>query len=288
MRHLTLVLITLLITAFGFSANETDKSSKSNEKPIRAARFVHLFYKAPDSVLFYNEVKVEQSQKDSYFATCGFSHGYFGIQERKKDKIVIFSVWDIGEQDNPDSVQQDKRVKVLYKDEDVNVSSFGNEGTGGKSIFKYDWQPGQTYKFLVSAKNTGVWTEYSGYFYLNEEKRWKHLVTFSTITDGDVLKGYYSFVEDFRRDVKSVQEMRRAQYGNGWVKTAEGQWISLTRATFTANSSPLMNIDAGVVDNNFYLQTGGSTENTTPLYSKIERLPSGLLLPEQFAPEKKP
>ena len=38
-----------------------------------------------------------------------------------------------------------------------------------------------------------------------------------TITGGDLLKGYYSFVEDFWRNGVSAQQRRRARYGNGWM-----------------------------------------------------------------------
>ena len=46
-------------------------------------------------------------------------------------------------------------------------------------------------------------------FYVPKDKRWKHLVTFRTRTGGDRLKGLYSFVEDFRRDTKSANDVRR-------------------------------------------------------------------------------
>ena len=65
----------------------------------------------------------------------------------------------------------------------------------------------------------GIRTTYAAYFYLNEEDKWKHLATFQTITGGDFLSGYYSFAEDFLRNSESSRNVRRAQYGNGWVKT---------------------------------------------------------------------
>lgn len=265
--------------ATGDAAEQTGASG-ADVRPIRAARSVHLAYQAPEAVLFYNEVVVEQSQKGSYFSVCGFNHGYFGIQERNNDKVVIFSVWDPGKQDNPNAVEEERRVQMLHKDEAVYTGRFGGEGTGGQSFLTYDWKPGETYKFCVTASTSGNRTEYAAYFYINETSQWKHLVTFSTITNGDILKGYYSFIEDFRRDVKSTREMRRARFGNGWIKTAQGHWISLTKAKFTADGTPLMNIDAGAIEGGFFLQTGGETANRTPLWSTMERMPSGLVLPE--------
>ena len=41
-----------------------------------------------------------------------------------------------------------------------------------------------------------------------------------------------------------------------------------------------MNINAGISDNDFFLQTGGPTENKLPLRSTLTRLPAGIELPE--------
>jgi beta-glucanase (GH16 family) len=244
-------------------------SQAVKQKP-RAARSVHLWYPSDQGVVYYNEVTVQKSYPGSYFCVCGFRHGYFGIQELWGDrKIVIFSVWDPGKQNNPNSVPENRRVNVLHEGRDVHVSRFGNEGTGGKSMFDYQWNVGETYKCMVKASVEGDRTTYAAYFYLNEDKKWKHLATFQTITGGDYLSGYYSFVEDFLRNGKSAQNIRRAQYGNGWAKSKEGKWQPLTRATFTADRTPTLNIDAGVEAGRFFLQTGGQTENHTPLKSKM-------------------
>lgn len=279
----TFFFVIVCLAGGGYAAEEAE-DAKTEAPPVRAARSVHLGYPAPEAVLYYNEVTVEQSQKGSYFSVCGFKHGYFGIQERMNDKVVIFSIWDPGEQDNPDSVQEDRRVQLLYRDEAVSIGRFGGEGTGGQSFFAYDWKVGETYKFFVTATHSASRTEYAAYFYINETNRWKHLATFSTLANGDFLKGYYAFIEDFRRDVKSVGEVRRAGFRNGWVKTLQGDWIPLTRARFTADSTPLMTINAGVVDGGFFLQTGGETANETPLWSFMECLPQGLTVPEGAVP----
>ena len=46
-----------------------------------ACRSVHLGYPAAAGVSFYNEVTVEKSADGTYFMVCGWSKGYFGIQE---------------------------------------------------------------------------------------------------------------------------------------------------------------------------------------------------------------
>lgn len=263
--------LTLIVSAAAFA-----------EEAPRAARSVHLWYPAPEGVLYYNEMTVEQSHPGSYFMACGFSHGYFGIQEIRDagDKVVIFSVWEPGEQNDPNTVADERRVQVLFEGDDVRVSRFGNEGTGGKSMFSYDWKIGETYRFLVQAKPDGKRTVYTAWFYLNESSEWKRLASFSTLANGDLLKNYYSFIEDFRRDGDSAREVRRALYGGGWIKTAEGDWIALTHARFTADRTPTMNIDSGVDGARFFLQNGGDTENHTPLQSDLRRPPAGIKTPD--------
>jgi hypothetical protein len=236
-----------------------------------ACRSVHLAYDAPAGVAFYNEVTVEHSAPGTYFCVCGYNKGYFGLQELANGKkLVIFSVWDPGAQNDPQAVDAEQRVKLLHKDKDVRVGRFGNEGTGGQSFFDFDWKNDETYRFLVTAKPDGKRTEFAGYFYVPADKSWKHLVTFSTITDGKPLGGYYSFVEDFRRNRQSTKHVRTARFGNGWIKRTEGEWRSLAEARFTADANPVMNINAGTRDDCYFLATGGDTQNTdTPLNKHI-------------------
>ncbi|HEY3968748.1 MAG TPA: DUF3472 domain-containing protein [Planctomycetaceae bacterium] len=265
-------------------------SAQADEKLAGiACRSVHLAYPAPEGVAFYNEVAVGQSAVGTYFMACGFDLGYFGIQELANGKkLVLFSVWDPGKQDDPKQVEEGKRVKLLHQGEGVRVGRFGNEGTGGQSFFDYDWKVGETYRFFVTARPEGERTEFAGYFYLPEKKAWKHLVTFSTISQGRGLRGYYSFIEDFRRNRISATEARRARFGNGWIQSKDGQWVALTQARFTADGNPALNINAGLDGDHFFLATGGETKNTgTQLRELIHRPPSGVELPVVSKPETK-
>jgi hypothetical protein len=247
-----------------------------------AARSVHLKYLAPEGTLFLNEVTVEESVTASYFMACGFQRGYFGIQQLGDDSgRILFSVWDPTDGHDPNAVQDEDRVEVLSHGDGVIVKRFGGEGTGGQSFWSYDWKLGHTYKFLVEGRVEGDKTIFSGYFFVPERGGWQHLATFRTKTGGAPLQSYYSFVEDFRRDGASAEEIRRARFGNGWVKTLGGEWVSLTRAQFTADGNTQLHINAGVSGDGFSLQTGGATKNVTPLRSIMERTPAGVDLPAQ-------
>lgn len=249
-----------------------------------ACRSVHLGYTVPESTAFYNEVAVARSAPGTYFMVCGWSKGYFGIQELGNGKkLLIFSVWDSGQND-PKAVDPEKRVKLLHKDEKVRIGRFGGEGTGGQSFFDYDWKIGETYRFLVTAKADGERSEYSGWFFVPEDKAWKHLVTFSTITGGKHLSGCYSFVEDFKRDRVSAGKVRTAAFGNGWVKSKAGEWTALAKARFTADRNPVLTIDAGVEAGRFFLTTGGDTKNDGTPLGKVITLPETKSAPPEGLP----
>jgi hypothetical protein len=246
-----------------------------------ACRSVHLQWEAPEGTAFYNEVTPLRSADGTYFCVCGFNMGYYGIQELASGKkLLIFSVWDPGRQNDRNAVAEEQRVNLLYKDEAVRVGRFGGEGTGGQSFFDYVWKTGETYRFLVTAEAASSRTAFAAWFFLPEKKEWKHLATFSTITGGRSLRGCYSFIEDFRRNRVSATKAREARFGNGWVKPKSGEWVALARARFTADRNPVTNINAGIASDRFVLLTGGETRNTsTTLGRAIERLSRNIAAP---------
>ncbi len=231
-----------------------------------ACRSVHLGYPAPAAQIFYNEITVRNSADGSYFMVCGWDKGYFGIQELGDgSKVALFSVWDPGDQNDPAIVPEDRKVQVLQQADDVEVKRFGGEGTGGQCFYKLDWQLNETYRFAVKSESHGERTAYSGYLYLNETQTWKHLVTFSTISNAAALKGLYSFVEDFRRNKKSTTKNRMAEFGIGWVYTPDQEWVPLRQVRFTGAANPATNIDGGLLASRYFLSTGGdiSSEHGT-------------------------
>ena len=146
-----------------------------NHKSRRNAASVHLKYPVADSVKtvsFYNEITVPAGfdPVHTYYMACGFARGYFGIQvNSEKERRVIFSVWDAGnEAVDRNKVETDNRVVLLAKGDSVITNDFGNEGTGGHSHFVYPWKTQTTYKFLVTAltDSASQTTIYSGYFYV--------------------------------------------------------------------------------------------------------------------------
>lgn len=229
----------------------------------KACRSVHLGYPSPEVVEFGNELVVEQSDRGTYFCACGFSKGYYGLQELGNGKkLLIFSVWDPGQQDDPKLVDQDRRVKLIARDPEVRTGRFGNEGTGGQSFLDFDWKNGEAYQFRVRAKRDGERTEYAAAFRPRGVEAWRELISFSTLANGELLKGLYSFVEDFRRDGDSLTHERRARFGPGWTVDASGQRTEIRTARFTADANPATNINAGFRQGAYFLATGGQVVNT--------------------------
>lgn len=265
----------------------------------QACRSVHLWHATdqgpnpPESEAFYHEMTVKQSAAGTYFMSCGFNMGYFGIQELAHgEKVVLFSVWEPGAENDPNATPEQRRVKTVRAGNNVRVKRFGGEGTGGQSFYDYDWQVGQTCRFVVFAQLDGDRTKFAGYFYVPQENRWQHMATFSTLTGGQLLRGTYSFVEDFRRDGRSATQTRLARFGNGWVRAGQ-TWLPLTRARFTADPTPTRNINSGVVDDRFFLATGGEVENDNTPLNQITQLQSHdrkppLDLPDPFTKNLKP
>ncbi len=272
-RAITVLAILALVARPSF-ANEKLKGI--------ACRSVHLNYPAPEGTVFYNEVTVGKSAAGTYFCVCGWGKGYYGIQEKADGKtLLIFSVWDPGAQNDPKAVKDEVRVKMLHQGKDVRVGRFGNEGTGGQSFYDYDWKVGQTLRLMVKAAPDGeTRTAYSGYFFHPEKKEWLHLVTFSTIAKGALLNGYYSFVEDFRRNKISATEERDALFGNGWVLNKEGKWVALEKARFTGDANPVTNINAKILKDRFYLGTGGEIKNDDTKLSESMTMPRKAQPPE--------
>lgn len=240
----------------------------------RAARSVHLGYEAADATAFSVEMTILASTPGSYFMAAGWNTGYFGLQELADHrKVVIFSVWDPTAGDDPNAVGEKDRVECLAHSPDMRIKRFGGEGTGGQCMGDFDWQLGAPVRFGVTATVEGDTTAYAGYVQAPGGEGWKHLVTFRTRTGGQPLRGLYSFVEDFRRDGRSPNEVRRARFGAGWARTVDGTWAPLRRARFTASGAEWEakdSIDAGLDTGQFLLATGGDTRPSRALLSTLE------------------
>ena len=245
----------------------------------RGAPSVHLRYPIPKDARvewFYTEVTAKTDPLWSYYMACGWHRGYFGMQVNSAtERRIIFSVWDSGkEAKDRGKVGDDDKVKLLAKGEGVFADSFGNEGTGGHSHLVYNWKTGQTYRFMVSAKPEGGATNYTGYFYFPERRKWDIIARFRAPKDGAYLQNLYSFDEDWNS--ANGQRKRLAEFGNQWIKTADGAWTELTDAVFThTGKDARTDYDAGATGNRFYLAGGGFVDGKIKYRGSVQRPPTG-------------
>jgi hypothetical protein len=234
---------------------------------------------------FYSEVTVPPGMDPagSYFMANGFGEGYFGIQVNSAtERRVLFSVWSPFNTDDPASIPEDKKVKLLRKGAGVQTGEFGNEGSGGQSFLRYNWKAGTTYKFLLRASpaNNNS-TNYAAWFFAPEEGRWIFIASFARPATQTYLKDLYSFIENF--DDTQGYFTRKAWYHNQWVHTTGGNWQVLNKVVFTgdltAEKKFRMDYSGGTEGNRFYLRNGGFFNNYTKLNSEFS-LPPGKKEPD--------
>lgn len=269
-----------------------------NIKERRNAASVHLSYPVPKDVnveAFYCELTAVEDPLWTYYMACGWHRGYFGMQiNSPTERRIIFSVWDSGsEAVSRDKVGHEDRVTLLGKGEGVNSGDFGNEGTGGHSHLKYLWKTGSTQRFFMTAKPVDeTHTIYTGYWFHPDQNKWMLISSWKAPKDGKWMSGLYSFSENFGGSNGHL--LRKCLYGNQWIRTDKGEWIEITRATFSHDGTgkeDRLDRFMGVEKGKFFLSQGGFVEGFTKYGEPFDRPatkrpPSDLKLPEVKMPAK--
>ena len=214
------------------------KDAHFNLEPRRNAASVHLRYAMPKEqqvAAFYNEVVAVEDPVATFYMACGFSRGYFGMQVNSPtERRIIFSIWDSGagsNADRRDQVAAEDHVQLLEKGEGVVTNAFGGEGTGGHSHLVFPWKTGEPQRFVVTVRPDGSFTEYTGHWFHPEKKAWQLIARFRAPKDGKWLSGLHSFSENFGGSTGHLP--RKARFGPTWIRTTNGDWQELTRASFS-------------------------------------------------------
>ena len=196
----------------------------------------------------------------------------------EKERRILFSIWASQKTDDPNKIAEENKVKLIRKNDHVNIGKFGNEGAGSNAIQKYNWNTGTTVKFLVRGRpdpNDKTRTEYKSWYAL-EDNVWQLIACFSRPKSGGYLEPnrFYSFVEQI--DYVTGYQMRKAYFGNQWARDSSGQWHELKQAVFggdtKANHKVRLDIDAGV-DNvkGFFMMSGGFFDGKTQMNKFLTR-----------------
>lgn len=249
-----------------------------NLQPRRNAASVHLVYPQPPGVkaaAFYCEMTGLEDPVATYYMACGWHRGYFGMQVNSAtERRIIFSVWDSGnEAVSRDKVADTNRVTLVGKGEGVYSGDFGNEGTGGHSHLVFPWKTGELQKFIVTAHPTNhASTIYSGYWFRPDQQRWMLISSWRAPKDGGWLRGLYSFSENF--DGSNGHLVRKALYGNQWLRTDLGVWQQVTTATFShdpTGRADRLDRFMGIEHGQFFLSHGGFISGFTKYGEKFNR-----------------
>jgi hypothetical protein len=249
-----------------------------NFLPRRNAASVHLFYPPPKATkvaAFYCEVTGVEDPVATYYMACGWHRGYFGMQVNSAtQRRIIFSVWDSGnEAVSRSKVAGRDRVTLVAKGEGVYSGDFGNEGTGGHSHLKYNWKTGAKQKFIVTAQPIDdTFTIFSGYWFHPEKTEWMLISSWRAPKEGKYLRGLYSFSENFGGHNGHL--VRKALYGNQWIRTDTGQWLELTTAGFShdrTGRADRLDRFMGIENGQFFLSHGGFIKGFTKYREQFKR-----------------
>jgi hypothetical protein len=253
-----------------------------NLKPRRNAASVHLSYPVDRETkvsAFYCEMTGVEDPLWTYYMACGWHRGYFGMQVNSPtERRIIFSVWDSGgEAVDRKKVDDVNRVQLVAKGDGVYSGDFGNEGTGGHSHLKYWWKTGEKQKFLVTAEPISeTHTVYAGYYFHPDSKSWMLISSWKAPKEGGYMRGLYSFSENFIGRNGNV--LRKALYGNQWIRTAAGDWLEVTTAKFShdgTGKTDRLDRFMGVEQGQFFLSHGGFVNGFTEFGVPFERVSSG-------------
>lgn len=241
---------------------------------------VHLNYQIPEKVnveWYYNEITVPEGQDiiGSYYMANGFAEGYFGMQVNSdKERRILFSVWSPFKTDDPKSIPESHKIKLLKKGVDVFTGEFGNEGSGGQSYLKYNWIAGNTYKFLLrgTPQNNNS-TTYTAYFFAPELGKWLLMASFNRPETNTYLKRFHSFLENFIPEQGDIS--RKVFFSNQWYCDDKGNWSEVNEMRFTAdntgNKGYRMDYSGGLEQESFYLKNCGFFDNYTTTKSVFTR-----------------
>jgi hypothetical protein len=268
------------------------KDAHFNLKARRNAASVHLSYPVPRETkveAFYCEMTGVEEPLWTYYMACGWHRGYFGMQiNSPTERRIIFSVWDSGgEGVDRTKVGDDNRVKLIAKGEGVVSGDFGNEGTGGHSHLVYPWKTGEKQQFIVNARPVGTnHTIFSGFWFHPEKKIWMLISSWKAPKENGYLRGLYSFSENFGGSNGHL--VRKALYGNQWIRTPEGQWQEITTAKFSHDGTgkeDRLDRFMGVENGQFFLSQGGFIKGFTKFGDPFTRpaigkAPSDIVLPK--------
>lgn len=239
----------------------------------------HLVFETPtdDIEWMYSEIEIDKDQDiiGSYFMANGFGEGYYGIQVNSEtERRILFSIWSPFKTDDPNSIPEDQKIKLLKKGEGVTSGEFGDEGSGGQSYKVFNWKAETRYGFLTRVKpNSDNTTDYTSYFFDPETKKWHLIASFRRPITNTFVTRPYSFLENFIPNTGVLS--RRGGFYNQWMRDSKGEWHEITEAKFsadaTARKEARLDYSGGSANHGFYLENCGFSDDFKTIGTMLTR-----------------
>lgn len=243
-----------------------------------AAPTVYLHYvdadgkRLPAGTACYLELTVRRTAPGTSFTALGFRQGYLALRDvgpGTPRRALVFAVHD----SPPNSPRDADHAAVLFADPAAHLTPPGRGQSGPTVALPLDWQPGTTYRVLLTATLDGHHITYTAYVSGagTSTPGWVRLAAIRTYTDEAGIFRPSSYVEDAARTATSAADPRQADFGNGWLLDTTGHWHPLATARFTTTGGqdPGVHLDAAATPQGFTLDTGGTTPNATPLDTRL-------------------
>ena len=213
------------------------------------------------------DFQVDSAALYTYYAALCWNNGYAGVQRAGSGfyKHVHFSLWD----------PEGDTSKVIWHDWDVHVQRFGGEGTGWKSMWGFRWKEHHPYRLLVKSKVVNSKTHYDAWFFNFDRDAWKHLATFEY-----PLVSQLDYITSFLEDWAGTPDKYRSYelFNVRLRKAGTFKWYQLSKAKYTVNGDN-PNCDGRIVNNHFFLETGGTITPTNASGTVLE-IPSATFSPK--------
>jgi hypothetical protein len=191
------------------------------ELPPSSAAFIYQLPDTLKAVQYYSEVSIDTLISYSFYGTH-FSEGMLGLMSDKTKKgSFVFNLNNAGKKD----------YRLVASG--LNVETIKDWPYGKAAVkWKYDWQPKDTYKLLLTivADSASQSTYYTGYVFLPKEQQWKLLASFQKMNDGNYIKQPGTMVSSFNPRMDFYN--RKLSSPQAWLQRENGSWKEMNEGLF--------------------------------------------------------
>lgn len=213
---------------------------------------------------FYSNITVPagSDMPGVYYRACAFRKGHCGLAVNPAgERFAFFNIVDRN------------GVHPLAQGNEVLEQEYNRDTFSGYSYWNYNWKPGETYRFYMTAvvDSAAQTTDYTAYFFTPQLQQWKLIAAYRT-------KGINYLTELYSAsDIIAPEQNRPVQqvyFGNLWMQNEKRDWMELSKAGFVDQYAGSGIMDAGTKDSSFYLLSGSTIQPRQRIGDSITRMPA--------------